>query len=77
MTRDEAAQERRRRRVVMARLARRDDDDRSFDLEFWDRVGVEGRFDAMWDMVLEHRARRGERTDEYRLQRSVLRVKRR
>ena len=70
-------QERPRTRVVMARLIRRDEDDGSFDLEFWDRVGPEGRFSAAWDMVRERFAMRGMDADESRLQRSVLSVQRR
>jgi hypothetical protein len=65
------------RRVVMARLVRRDQDDRSFDQEFWEAVGPEGRFSAAWSMVAETLAMRGMDTDEPRLQRSLLRVQRR
>lgn len=52
-------------------------DDGSFDLEFWRRVGAEGRFAAAWDMVTEASAMRGEDARQPRLQRSVLRVVRR
>lgn len=52
-------------------------DDGSFDLEFWRRVGHEGRFAAMWEMVSEVAALRGSDGSQPRLQRSVLRVVRR
>ncbi len=52
------------------------DDDGSFDLEFWERVGAEGRFAAAWEMVAESAALRGEHADQPRLQRSVVRVER-
>jgi hypothetical protein len=65
-------------RVVMTRLLRPGEaDDGSFDLEFWRRVGAEGRFAATWEMVAEAAAWRGEDGDQPRLQRSVVRVVRR
>lgn len=39
--------------VKMSRLVKLKDQDRSFDLEFWERVGAQGRFEAAWDMVLD------------------------
>ena len=51
--------------------------DGAFDLEFWQRVGPEGRFAASWEMISEARTLRGEDADQPRLQRSVLRVLRR
>lgn len=63
------------KRVVMARVLRPGEkDDGSFDLEFWRRVGAEGRFAAAWEMVAEVAAMRGESGSQPRLQRSVLRV---
>jgi hypothetical protein len=64
-------------RVVMARLVRKGEDDGSFDLEFWDRVGAEGRFAAAWEMVQEVRAIRRQDGSQPRLQRSAARVERR
>ena len=53
-------------------------DDGFFDIEFWRRVGAEGRFAAAWEMVLEAQAMRGVKdAREPRLQRSVLRIERR
>jgi hypothetical protein len=64
--------------VRMVRLLRRpQDDDGSFDLEFWRRVGPEGRFEAMHDLVIEAQLMRGGDASEPRLQRSVVRVERR
>lgn len=64
-------------KVKMARLVRRDEMDRSFDIEFWANVGVQGRFEAAWQMVKEVHAIRGEKVGESRLQRSVQNIKRR
>ena len=62
----------------MARVLRPGEvDDGSFDLEFWERIGAEGRFAAAWEMVCEAAAIRGKDGDQSRLQRSVLRVERR
>lgn len=64
--------------MVMSRVLRPGErDDGSFDLEFWRRVGPEGRFAAMWEMVGEAAAFRGSDGSQPRLQRSVLRVERR
>ena len=61
----------------MARLVKRSEMDRSFDIEFWQRVGVQGRFEAAWQMVKDAHSIRGEDVDESRLQRSVQNIKRR
>ena len=60
----------------MARLIRAEELDRSFDLEFWRKVGAEGRFSAAWEMVLEVNAIRGKDRDEPRLRRSVQNIER-
>ncbi len=61
----------------MARLGRISDDSRAFDLEFWARVGAEGRFSAAWEMVAETTNMRGLNGDQLRLQRTVCRIQRR
>lgn len=66
-----------KQKVIMARKVSRDQMDRSFDLEFWDKVGVQGRFEALWQMVQEVHIIRGENVGESRLQRSVQNIKRR
>jgi hypothetical protein len=68
--------ERRRTPVRMARLIRATEMDRSFDLEFWEKVGAEGRFSAAWEMVLEVNAIRGKERNEPRLRRSVQNIQR-
>ena len=61
--------------VRMARVLRNGEkDDGSFDLAFWRRVGDQGILEAAWEMVRELGRMRGERGDEPRLQRSVVRV---
>jgi hypothetical protein len=67
------------RPVRMARVLRSGArDDGSFDIEFWRRVGAEGRFAAAWQMAREADAIRGvQSVREPRLQRSVLRIERR
>jgi hypothetical protein len=65
-------------RVVMARLVRRDQhSDRSFDLEFWEKVGARGRFAAAWQMIREIQLMRGLRGELPRMQKSVTRIIRR
>ncbi len=68
------------KRVVMERLVRLEDADREFDLEYWDRVGCEGRFEALVAMLCDSLKLGGEENreernaDPPRLQRSVERV---
>lgn len=63
-------------RVVMARLVRLENDDGGFDQEFWSKVGDEGRFAAMWEMVEELNAIRGDDASQPRLRRSVQNIQR-
>jgi hypothetical protein len=63
-----------KKRVVMARLVRRDQMDRSFDIEFWQKVDAETRMAAAWQMVKDVRLIRGEDGEQPRLQRSVARM---
>ena len=65
-----------KRKVSMARMVRINDADRSFDLEFWEKVGSEGRFAAAWQMVFEADAIRGKNVSQPRLQRSVQNLER-
>ena len=65
------------KKVIMSKLVSLNKMDRSFDLEFWDKVGVQGRFQALWQMVLEAEAIKGKNAEPSRLQRSVQNIKRR
>ena len=60
----------------IARMVKASDADRSFDLEFWRKVGAEGRFAAAWQMISEVDAIRGKDIGESRLQRSVQNIQR-
>lgn len=63
--------------VIMTRILRdHEKDDGSFDFEFWQIIGAEGRFAAAWEMVQEVAAFRGEDAVPP-LQKSVTRVIRR
>ncbi len=63
-------------KIRMARLIKSDEMDRSFDLEFWHKVGAEGRFAAAWQMVLEVNTIKGKKIYEPRLQRSIQNIQR-
>jgi len=65
-----------RKRVVMTRRVLLLEMDRSFDLEFWDKVGVEGRWEAAWEMTAEVQRIRGKSGNQSRLQRSVQNIQR-
>jgi hypothetical protein len=65
-------------RVIMSRVVRRKQrDDRSFDIEFWGKVGDAGRFAAAWQMVREVRLMRGQSGELPEMQKSVTRIRRR
>jgi len=61
----------------MARLVPRAAADRSFDVEFWQRAGVQARWAAMWQMLREADLIRGGDGTIPRLDRSVARLVRR
>ena len=65
-------------RVIMSRVVRRKQhDDRSFDIEFWQKVGDAGRFAAAWQMIREVQLIRGQSGELPRMQKGVTRILRR
>ena len=65
-------------RVIMSRVVRREQhDDRSFDVEFWQKVGDVGRFAAAWQMIKEVQLIRGQSGELPRMQKNVTRIIRR
>ena len=64
------------KRKITAKLINLKDNDGSFDLEFWQQAGVEARFAAAWQMVVDMMLIRGENGDKLRFQRSVENVER-
>ena len=59
-------------RVVMSRLTTIEEQgNRSFDIEFWQRLSDEQRIRAVWDLVVFDWELKGKNTDELRLQRAV------
>lgn len=78
MTEDTRKTEQARERVVMSRVATREQhSERSFDIEFWQKVGDVGRVAAAWQMVREVQLIRGQSGELPRLQKSVTRILRR
>ena len=61
---------------VMERKVRLDQMDRSFDVEYWQRLGPEAIFEAAWDLVVQAWKMKGRDPDELRLQRSVEAIRR-
>lgn len=55
----------------MARLVEFKKADITFDLEFWHKIGSDGRFSAAWEMINEYRKIKGLHGNQPRLQRSV------
>ena len=66
-----------KKRSVTVRAVRRGEQERSFDREFWRKVGPEGRFAAAREMVCEADLIRGKNASQPRLQRSVQNILRR
>ena len=58
-------------RLVMERHGRLDEMNRSFDIEFWQRLGDAAIFDAAWELVEFYHQDKGRNPDELRLQRSI------
>ena len=61
---------------VMERKVQLDHMDRSFDVEYWQRLGPEAIFEAAWDMVVQAWKVKGRDPNELRLQRSVEAIQR-
>ncbi|CAN5598683.1 MAG: hypothetical protein ACR2M8_00330 [Pyrinomonadaceae bacterium] len=65
-------------RLVMTRLAAiEEQNDRSFDIEFWQRLTDEQRLTAVWELVVFAHKAKGRDPSELRLQRTVENLKRR
>jgi hypothetical protein len=62
---------------VMERYGRLSEMNRSFDIEYWQRLGSEAIFDAAWQMVVDAYAQRHGNPDELRLQRTIENFQRR
>jgi hypothetical protein len=65
-----------RPRVVMSRLTRLEDADRSFDIEFWQRLGDEAIFAAAWEMVIFAQEFKGRDVGELAFQRTLKKLQR-
>lgn len=67
-----------RPRVIMSRVSSRaQHGDRSFDIEFWQKIGDVGRFAAAWQMIKEVQLIRGQKGELPRMQKNVTRIIRR
>ncbi|CAN5649867.1 hypothetical protein BH20ACI4_BH20ACI4_27420 [soil metagenome] len=61
-----------KKRIVMSRLTTVEKQgDRSFDIEFWQKLNDEQRMQAVWDLVVFDYELKGKNLDELRLQRTV------
>lgn len=64
-------------RVVMSRLTTVEEQgNRSFDIEFWQKLSDEQRMIAVWDLVVFDYEINGKNLDELRLQRTVENLRR-
>ena len=61
----------------MSRLVKLEDADDSFDIEFWNKVGVQGKLEAAWQMVCDLVNWNPKYAPEPRLRRSHTLFKRR
>jgi hypothetical protein len=65
-------------RLVMMRLGTIEDQgNRSFDIEFWQRLSDEQRMQAVWDLVVFDYEIKGKDLNELRLQRTVENLRQR
>ena len=63
-------------RLVMERLTRLEDADRSFDIEFWQRLGDAAIFAAAWEMVVFANEFKGNDASELTFQRTLKKIQR-
>jgi hypothetical protein len=65
-------------RLVMSQLTTIEEQgNRSFDIEFWQRLTDEQRMRAVWDLVVFDYELKGKNLDELRLQRTVENLRQR
>jgi hypothetical protein len=62
--------------LVMARLVRSEDADRTFDIEFWQRLGDAAIFAAAWEMVVFAHGFKGRNASELAFQRTLKKIQR-
>ena len=62
--------------LVMQRLTRLEDADRSFDIEFWQRLGDKAIFAAAWEMVVFAHKFKGRNVSELAFQRTLRKTQR-
>jgi hypothetical protein len=62
--------------LVMERLTRLEDADRSFDIEFWQRLGDAAIFAAAWEMVVFANEFKGRDAGELTFQRTLKKIQR-
>ena len=67
----DATSEKSRPEFVTERYGRIPGMDRSFDIEYWQRLGAEAIFDAAWQMTVDAQGRGAAGSDELRLRRTV------
>ena len=60
----------------MAKLKRLEDADRSFDIEFWQRLGDAAIFAAAWEMVVFANEFKGRDASELAFQRTLKKIQR-
>ena len=65
------------KRVKMSRLIHRSEDNGQFDLDFWQQMSPQARYEATWEMVVSYYLSKGKTLAELRLDRSIARLKRR
>lgn len=56
----------------MTRKGKIADMDRSFDYEYWQKLTVEARMTAVWEMTVFHHELKGGSVDELRLDRTAV-----
>lgn len=66
-----------KKRVIMERLVPIQGHDRTFDLDFWKRVGPQGKFEAAWEMVCDLAQWNSRYATQSRLRRTVESLQRR
>ncbi|MBI2082264.1 MAG: hypothetical protein HYT76_01720 [Deltaproteobacteria bacterium] len=66
-----------KKKVVMERFVPLEGCDKDFDLEFWRRVGTQGKFEAAWEMVLDLPNWNSRYANQQRLRRTVSSLKHR
>lgn len=61
-------------RIIMVQKGKIEDMDRSFDIEYWQKLGSSAKFEAAWELVLHYHINvLGQSVDDLKMKKNIVR----